>query len=70
MITAKKIINNREKRNRDLLRKQQIFQKAIEKNNRIIFKSFRKVPFKYPPNIKTHLLTKDNDNEDEDFILY
>ena len=70
MITAKKIINNREKRNRDLLRKQQIFQKAIEKNNRIIFKSFRKVPFKYPPKIKTHLLTKDNDNEDEDFILY
>ena len=44
MDTAKKIINNREKRNKELLRKQQIYNRAIEKSNKIIFRSFRKVP--------------------------
>ena len=36
MDTAKKLINNREKRSKDLLRKQEIYEKAIKKSNKII----------------------------------
>ena len=70
MDTAKKIINNREKRFRELLRKQQIYNKSIEKSNKIIFRSFRKVPKNYPFNLKKKLNIDNNNNEDEELLLY
>jgi len=70
MDTAKKIINNREKRNKELLRKQQIYNRAIEKSNKIIFRSFRKVPKNYPFNLKKKLNIDNNNDENEELLLY
>ena len=66
----KKIINNREKRMKELLRKKELFEKAIEKSNKIIFKPFRKVPKIYPMKSKKALNIKDKNDENEEFLLY
>ena len=70
MDTAKKIINNREKRNKDLLRKQEIYEKAIKKSNKIVFKIFRQAPRNYPFKIKENKNIRDKENEDEEFLFY
>ena len=70
MDTARKLINNREKRNKDLLRKQQIYEKVIKKSNKIIFKPFRKTPINYQFKFKGNKNIKDNNNEDEELLLY
>ena len=70
MDTAKKIINNREKRNKDLLRKQEIYEKAIKKSNKIVFKIFRQAPRNYPFKIKENENIRDKENEDEEFLFY
>jgi len=70
MDTAKKIINNREKRNKDLLRKQEIYEKAIKKSNKIVFKIFRQAPRNYPFKIKANNNIRDKENEDEEFLFY
>ena len=70
MDTAKKIINNREKRNKDLLRKQEIYEKAIKKSNKIVFKIFRQAPRNYPFKIKANKNIRDKENEDEEFLFY
>ena len=66
----KKIINNREKRMKELLRKKELFEKAIEKSNKTIFKPFRKVPKVYPMKSKKALNIKDKNDENEEFLLY
>ena len=66
----KKIINNREKRMKELLRKKELFEKAIEKSIKIIFKPFRKVPKIYPMKSKKALNIKDKNDENEEFLLY
>ena len=66
----KKIINNKEKRMKELLRKKELFEKAIEKSNKIIFKPFRKVPKIYPMKSKKALNIKDKNDENEEFLLY
>ena len=66
----KKIINNREKRMKELLRKKELFEKAIEKSNKTIFKPFRKVPKVYPIKSKKALNIKDKNDENEEFLLY
>jgi len=70
MDTAKKIINNREKRSKDLLRKQEIYEKAIKKSNKIIFKTFRQAPRNYPLKIKGNKIISDKENEDEEFLFF
>ena len=70
MDTAKKIINNRKKRNKDLLRKQEIYEKAIKKSNKIVFKIFRQAPRNYPFKIKANNNIRDKENEDEEFLFY
>ena len=68
--TTKKIINNKEKRNKDLLRKQEIYEKAIKKSNKIVFKIFRQAPRNYPFKIKENKNIRDKENEDEEFLFY
>lgn len=70
MDTAKKIINNREKRTKDILRKEKIYEQAIQKSNKIIFRSFRKIPRNYPCKIQKRLNTDFDNNEDEKWFLY
>ena len=70
MDAAKKMINSREKRNIDILRKQQMYEKITEKSNRIIFRPFRNASLHYPPKHKNYLTKNVQNNDDEDFILY
>ena len=70
MDNAKKMINSKEKRNLELLEKKKLYEKTIEKSNRIIFKSFRKIPRNIPYKIKKKSKFLDNVHEIEDLLLY
>ena len=70
MDMIKRVNNNREKRNKEIMRKQQIYNRAIEKSNKIIFKPLRKVSNDY----RVHIRNKKNINnieiENEDLLKY
>ena len=70
MDMAKKIINNREKRNKEFMLKQQMYENMIKKSNRIIFKPFRKVSMNYQFYFKNGKNINDKKNEDEEFLFY
>ena len=70
MDMIKRVNNNREKRNKELLRKQQIYNKAIEKSNKIIFRTFRKVENHFPIHKKIKLNINNENDENEELLLY
>lgn len=71
MDTAKKIFNNRFKRNEEILRRKKINEDAIKKWNKIIFKPYQKVPIKYQIiNKKTKKLLVNQENEIENLLFY
>ena len=70
MDMIKRVNNNREKRKKEILLKQQIYNKAIEKSNKIIFKPLRKVSYNYPMHKKNKLNINNKGQENEDLLLY
>jgi len=66
----KKIINNREKKNREIMLKQQMYDNMIKKSNKIIFKPFKKVPMDYQFIFKNGKNKNTKKDEDEEFLFY
>jgi hypothetical protein len=70
MDMIKRVNNNREKRNKEIMRKQQIYNRAIEKSNKIIFKPLRKVSNDYPVHIRNKKNINNIEIENEDLLKY
>ena len=70
MDMIKRVNNNREKRNKEIMRKQQIYNRAIEKSNKIIFKPLRKVSNDYPVHIRNKKKINNIEIENEDLLKY
>ena len=70
MDIIKRVNNNREKRNKEIMRKQQIYNRAIEKSNKIIFKPLRKVSNDYPVHIRNKKNINNIEIENEDLLKY
>ena len=70
MDMIKRVNNNREKRNKEIMRKQQIYNRSIEKSNKIIFKPLRKVSNDYPVHIRNKKNINNIEIENEDLLKY
>ena len=70
MDMIKRVNNNREKRNKEIMRKQQIYNRSIEKSNKIIFKPLRKVSNDYPIHIRNKKKINNIEIENEDLLKY
>ena len=71
MDNAKKIINNRFKRNEEILRKKKINEDTIKKWYKILYKPFKKVAHDYKISVKTKKQKLQNqENENENLLFY
>jgi hypothetical protein len=70
MDMIKRVNNNKEKRNKELLRKQEIYNKTIQKSNKIIFRTFRKVVNNYPFEVRNKIIINKNNDENEELLTF
>ena len=70
MDMIKRVNNNKEKRSKEILRKQEIYNKAIEKSNKIIFRTYRKVANNYPFEARNKNNINNKNDENEELLMF